>query len=237
VVTFADDALMFFGMVRLAQIVDEVAEARTRAVELAVARERLQAPRSLQSAFGKRLADISSMATAAQRLIGRDPAQAQAQITAAGVAAREMVARARTVVVNRRSPSRPGPADTATSVAIGARLAWVVVVVGVLAYTAQGLSNILSDRDDARAAAEIGEMSRLCAAARADIRLVTGDGEALSLAGELADATQILASAGIEVCGRIPERGSRRQRMRCWHQSCVRRSPISCVTLLRRRAR
>ena len=39
------------------------------------------------------------------------------------------------------------------------------------------LIGALIGRDDARAAAEIGEMSRICAAARADIRLVTGDGQ------------------------------------------------------------
>jgi hypothetical protein len=61
------------------------------------------------------------------------------------------------------------------------------------------LIGALIGRDDTRAAAEIGEMSRICAAARADIRLVTGDERRLSLAGELAAAEQILASAGVKV--------------------------------------
>jgi two-component system, NarL family, sensor histidine kinase DesK len=56
----------------------------------------------------------------------------------------------------------------------------------------------LIGRDDARAAAQISELSRACAAARADIRLVTGSGQKLSLAAELAAASQILASAGIQ---------------------------------------
>jgi two-component system, NarL family, sensor histidine kinase DesK len=57
----------------------------------------------------------------------------------------------------------------------------------------------LIGRDDSRAAAEIEEMSRICAAVRADARLVTGDGRRLSLVAELAAAEQILTSAGIEV--------------------------------------
>jgi len=62
----------------------------------------------------------------------------------------------------------------------------------------------LIGRDDDRAAAEIGELGRTCAAARADIRLVTGGGQQLSLATELAVAGQILASAGVQVRARMP---------------------------------
>ena len=62
----------------------------------------------------------------------------------------------------------------------------------------------LIGRDNVRAAAEIGELGRICAAARADIRLVTGDGQKLSLAAELAAAGQILASAGVQVHASMP---------------------------------
>jgi two-component system, NarL family, sensor histidine kinase DesK len=62
----------------------------------------------------------------------------------------------------------------------------------------------LIGRDDDRAAAEIGELGRTCAAARADIRLVTGGGQQLSLAAELAAADQILASAGVQVHASMP---------------------------------
>jgi two-component system, NarL family, sensor histidine kinase DesK len=66
------------------------------------------------------------------------------------------------------------------------------------------LVGALIGRDDARAAAETDEMSRICAAARADVRAVTMEGARLSLAGELAAAEHILASAGIEVRAEIP---------------------------------
>ena len=62
----------------------------------------------------------------------------------------------------------------------------------------------LIGRDNDRAAAEIGELGRTCAAARADIRLVTGGGQKLSLATELAAAGQILASAGVHVHASMP---------------------------------
>ena len=62
----------------------------------------------------------------------------------------------------------------------------------------------LIGRDNARAAAEIGALGRTCATARADIRLVTGGGQKLSLAAELAAAGQILASAGVQVHASTP---------------------------------
>ena len=57
----------------------------------------------------------------------------------------------------------------------------------------------LIGRDDARAAAEIAEMGRICAHARADIRLVTDASRHLPLDAELAAAQEILASAGVAV--------------------------------------
>ena len=57
----------------------------------------------------------------------------------------------------------------------------------------------LIGRDDARAAAEIAEMGRICAHARADIRLVTEAGGDMPLDAELVAAREILASAGVNV--------------------------------------
>jgi two-component system sensor histidine kinase DesK len=54
-------------------------------------------------------------------------------------------------------------------------------------------------RADNRAGAEIAELARICAAARADVRLVAGEARELPLAAELATARDILTSAGIEV--------------------------------------
>lgn len=62
----------------------------------------------------------------------------------------------------------------------------------------------LISRDDVRAAGEIEELARICTAARADLRLVTSDGQRLSLAAELAAARHVLTSAGIDVRADIP---------------------------------
>lgn len=67
------------------------------------------------------------------------------------------------------------------------------------------LVTALLGRDDERAAAETREMTRICAAAQADIRRVTGAGGPLSLAGEADAARQVLASVGIAVTTDIPE--------------------------------
>jgi two-component system, NarL family, sensor histidine kinase DesK len=56
----------------------------------------------------------------------------------------------------------------------------------------------LIGRDDAAARAEIAELRRICAAAAADIRLVTG-GQHLSPDAELTQARELLVSAGIKV--------------------------------------
>jgi two-component system sensor histidine kinase DesK len=57
----------------------------------------------------------------------------------------------------------------------------------------------LISRDDARAGEETAELARICAAARADVRLVAGESRDLPLDAELAAAREILASAGISV--------------------------------------
>jgi two-component system, NarL family, sensor histidine kinase DesK len=382
-VAFTDLGLEFFGLVRLAQLVEELQQAQGRHAELAVAAERLHAVGALQSAIGERLDSIAATAWAARRALPGDPGAARAQVTSAGSSAREAAAQARTVAAGRSLLHAEPAAPPSGGAVIGARLAWAILVAvlcgsaaatvieaasahigprlttflaagivvsvalqlrhswaarpggkppawpltlmlqaavayafflpplrvftslapfaagsvlllvpgrwrwagyaavivtwsalyatvplhgnimpqpalttvyeaasiaatGLLVYGLSrlagmareleavrvelarmaavrerlrvardvhdllglGLSAIalkadligkLIGRDDARAAAEIGELGRACAVARADIRLVTGDGQKLSLAGELAAASQILASAGVQV--------------------------------------
>jgi len=144
VVAFVDDGLAFFGMVRLAQIVGRVEQARRQAADLAAARERLGASESLQAAVGARLADVASMAVAAQHDLARDAARARAQIAEAGATAREAVARARMVTADRLSPPGPEPPATpAGGAVIGARLAWAVLVAILFAYTTWGVSAVV----------------------------------------------------------------------------------------------
>jgi two-component system sensor histidine kinase DesK len=57
----------------------------------------------------------------------------------------------------------------------------------------------LIGRDDARAGEEIAEFARICATARADMRLVAGEARDLPLEAEFGAACDVLASAGIDV--------------------------------------
>jgi two-component system sensor histidine kinase DesK len=57
----------------------------------------------------------------------------------------------------------------------------------------------LIGRNDARAGGEIAELARICATARADMHLVTGEARDLPLDAELGAARDVLASAGIDV--------------------------------------
>jgi two-component system sensor histidine kinase DesK len=57
----------------------------------------------------------------------------------------------------------------------------------------------LLGRDGARAGEEIAELARICATARADVRLVAGEARDLPIDAELAAARDVLTSAGIDV--------------------------------------
>jgi two-component system sensor histidine kinase DesK len=61
----------------------------------------------------------------------------------------------------------------------------------------------LIGRDDPRAGEETAELARICATARADVRLVAGEARDLPLDAELAAAGDVLASAGIDVSMRV----------------------------------
>jgi two-component system sensor histidine kinase DesK len=155
-VVFADDAIFCFGIVRLAQVVGEVQDARNQAARLAAGRERLQAAEALQSALGERLAAVGARAVAALQAIPASPARAREQVTAAGAEARTAVARARAVTPDPRSPSGPAPAAAPPARAvIGARLAWAVLVAILLAYAAQSFSNVVADHDGPRLGAVV----------------------------------------------------------------------------------
>jgi two-component system, NarL family, sensor histidine kinase DesK len=92
------------------------------------------------------------------------------------------------------------------------------------------LAGALIGRDDPRAAAELEQMSRICATARVDIGQVTGQGPALSLARELHDAGELLTSLGTEVRAGISTAHCPARPMRCSRRCCARRSPTSCAT-------
>jgi two-component system sensor histidine kinase DesK len=142
VVATVDDGVVVFAMIRLAQVVRELHQARSRAAELSAATERLHAAEALQSAVGEHLSDIAATVAAAVRSLPVDPARARGQIAAAGQAAREAVARVRAVAAGHRPRPQPRPRTPAPDRAvIGARLSWAVLVVLLCGYGAQGLND------------------------------------------------------------------------------------------------
>jgi two-component system sensor histidine kinase DesK len=141
-IVFVDDCLAFFGMVRLADLVEQLQSARGRAAGLAVASERLQAAEELQAAVGERLSDVAALTTAAQHALPGNPAEARARIVAAGVTAREAVARARGVTVGRRGPVTAEPTAPAPGAVVVPRLAWAILVVLLCGFGLQSLNDI-----------------------------------------------------------------------------------------------
>jgi two-component system, NarL family, sensor histidine kinase DesK len=144
----------FFGLVRLSDLVAELQSARGRFAELAGARERLQAAEDLQAAVGERLAGVAAMTAAAQQAWPGNPAGARAQMEAAGVAARDAVARARAVTADRRMAPGPEPLAAATGADIAPRLAWAILVVILCGFGLGTANNIyLAHLDPGDAAA------------------------------------------------------------------------------------
>ena len=142
VIVFVDDCLIFFGMVRLADLVEQLQSARGQAAELAVAGERLRAAEELQAAVGERLTGVAALTVAAQHALPGNPQEARARIAEAGVTAREAVARARAVTVDRRGPAAPEPIAPARGAVVVPRLAWSILVVLLCGFGLQSLNDI-----------------------------------------------------------------------------------------------
>ena len=141
-IVFVDDCLIFFGMVRLADLVEQLQSARGQAAGLAVAGERLRAAEELQAAVGERLTDVAALTTAAQHALAGDPGEARARIAAAGVTAREALAQARAVTVDRRGRAAAEPAAPASGAVVVPRLAWAILVVLLCGFGLQSLNDI-----------------------------------------------------------------------------------------------
>ncbi len=137
------DALMFFGMVRLAQILSEAAQAHGQVADLAVARTRLQAARELQAEVGKRLSGIAALAAAMRPVLHSDPARARRQAEAAGEEARAAIEQVRAVTVGHRDPSRTEPAPPPGGSVIAARLAWAVLVATLMAFATENVTVVV----------------------------------------------------------------------------------------------
>jgi two-component system, NarL family, sensor histidine kinase DesK len=144
VALFVDDALVLFGLTRLADMVAQVNAARSELADLAVSRERLTAAGALRSAVGERLTAVSGRATAALQAADRSPARARELITEAGVLARQALADVRgTTVTDRPSAGTKETAVPGTGAAVAPRLALTVLVVQLAGYWTQTVNNVL----------------------------------------------------------------------------------------------
>jgi len=153
VIAYVDDGLLFFGLVRLAQIVGEVRLARGQVAALAVAGERVEAAAQFQAAVGERLAAVAATAAAARLALPGDPARARALIAEAGAAARQAAVRARALTNAWRAsalPEIPAPGGQAV---IGARLAWAILVSALAGFISLDVLYAIASHYSARSSA------------------------------------------------------------------------------------
>ena len=88
VIAFVLDALILFGLARLADLIAAVHAARDELAEAAVTAERLRAAGSLRAAVGDRLAAAAGRSAAALQTIARSQPRAREQLAATAAAAR-----------------------------------------------------------------------------------------------------------------------------------------------------
>ena len=126
---FIFDALILFGLARLADLVRAVHAARNELAEAAVTAERVRAADSLRAAIDGRLLEAGSRSAAALRAITVDPGLARAEIASTGVTARVALSEVREVAARYRNAPWPEPAGEPAGEPPAPRLAEAVLVV------------------------------------------------------------------------------------------------------------
>jgi len=111
-IAFVFDALILFGLARLANLITAVHAARDELAEAAVTAERIRAADSLRAAISGRLTEAAGRSAAALQAIAGNPALAREQITTAAATAREALVEVREVAMRYRDVPWPeaGPA-------------------------------------------------------------------------------------------------------------------------------
>ena len=126
---FAIDALVLFGLARLADLVTAVHAARDELAEAAVTTERVRAADSLRAAVGDRLAEAAGRSAAALQAIAGSPSLAREHIAATAVNAREALGEVREVAARYRNAPWPEAAPAKPGDTPAPRLAQAVLVV------------------------------------------------------------------------------------------------------------
>jgi two-component system sensor histidine kinase DesK len=135
-------ALTLFGLVRLADLVAHLHATQNELAVLAVNRQRLRSASRLREAIGDRLETVSAHATAALPALARNPDEAHGRITEAAGVARQTLDQVRVAVASddgeRSHPETGRAGDT-----VAPRLARLVLVVVLCAFSIQVLANVL----------------------------------------------------------------------------------------------
>ncbi|MGN6796404.1 MAG: histidine kinase [Streptosporangiaceae bacterium] len=126
---FVFDALILFGLARLADLVRAVHAARDELAEAAVTAERVRAADSLRAAIGGRLTEAAGRSAAALQAIAGNPSLAREQIAETAVTARQALAEVREVATRYRNAPWPEAAPAAPGEPPAPRLAQAVLVV------------------------------------------------------------------------------------------------------------
>ena len=128
-IAFVFDALILFGLARLADLVTAVHAARNELAEAAVTAERVGAADSLRAAIGGRLAEAAGRSAAALQAIAANPSLAREHIAATAVTAREALTEVREVAARYRDVPWPEAAPAEPGELLAPRLAQAVLVV------------------------------------------------------------------------------------------------------------
>jgi two-component system sensor histidine kinase DesK len=129
VIAFVFDALILFGLARLAGLVTAVHAARNELAEAAVTAERVRAADSLRAAIGGRLTEAAGRSAAALQAIAANPSLAREHIAATAVTAREALTEVREVAARYRGVPWPQAAPAQPGELLAPRLARAVLVV------------------------------------------------------------------------------------------------------------
>ena len=142
-IAFAIDALVLFGLARLADLIVQVHAARGELAEAAVIAERIRAADNLRLAIGDRLSAAAGRAAAALQAIALSQAEAREHIAETGAAARRAIAEVRQVMA--RSGDAGGPeltARPAAAPALAPRLARTILVVVLCAFAVENINDV-----------------------------------------------------------------------------------------------
>jgi two-component system sensor histidine kinase DesK len=126
---FVFDAVILFGLARLADLIRAVHAARDELAEAAVTAERVRAADSLRAAVGGRRAEAAGRSAAALQAIAGHPSLAREQIAETEVTARQALAEVREVATRYRNAPWPEAARATPGEPLAPRLAQAVLVV------------------------------------------------------------------------------------------------------------